>query len=174
MFETPTELAGLQTLLDASLPRSTQHLRNIVKPERSLTAEQLVTVLTSMRTLSVATVTAKGEPRISGLDGHFLHARWHFSTSEKAAKIGHLRKRPAVSVAHIVGDDLGVFCHGTVEFLERDHPDFEAFHTHLVNHYGSDPDTWQEDPIAYLRVQPSWMVGYAHDPAGITAKATTG
>jgi Pyridoxamine 5'-phosphate oxidase len=174
MFETPDELAELQALLDASLPRSTQHLRNIVTPNRTLTAEQLVTILTGMRTLAVATVTAKGEPRISGADGHFLHGRWNFSTSERAAKVTHLRKRPGVSASHILGDDLGVFCHGTVEFLDRDHPDFDALHDHLTAHYGSDPDSWQEDPIAYMRIQPSWMVGYAHDPAGITAKATTG
>lgn len=174
MFETYAELAELQDLLDRSLPRATQHLRNIVSPERSLNASQLATLLTSMRTLTVATVTAKGEPRISAADGHFLHARWHFSTSGKAAKVTHLRARPGVSAAHVVGDDLGVFCHGTIEFLERDHPDFKAFHDHMVAHYGSDPDTWQEDKIAYMRVQPSWMIGYAADPAALVAAVAGG
>src|SRR5690606_21529576 len=79
--ETEAELDELQTLLDTSLARSTAHLRSIVTPgERTLTARELVRVLTGMCVLSVATVTARGEPRISAVDGHFLHGRWVFST----------------------------------------------------------------------------------------------
>ena len=76
MYETTSELEDLQQLLDTSLPRSSEHLRSIVTPgERTLTAQQLTAVVTGMCTLAVATVTATGEPRISGLDGHFLHGR---------------------------------------------------------------------------------------------------
>ncbi|MGH7129693.1 MAG: pyridoxamine 5'-phosphate oxidase family protein, partial [Planctomycetaceae bacterium] len=72
MYETEAELAALQELMDASLRRSTEHLRSIVTPgEHTLTAPQLVRVLTGMCTLSAATVTARHEPRISGVDGHF-------------------------------------------------------------------------------------------------------
>ena len=43
MFETEAELAELQSLLDASLSRSTAHLQSIIKPgERTLSARQLV------------------------------------------------------------------------------------------------------------------------------------
>ena len=71
MLETPEELTELQALLDVSLSRSTAHLRSIVT-ERTMTAEQLTQVLTGMCTLALSTVTATGEPRISGVDGHFL------------------------------------------------------------------------------------------------------
>jgi hypothetical protein len=114
-----------------------------------------------MRTLAVSTVTASGEPRISGEDGHFLHARWVFTTSGTAVKARHLRARPAVSVAHIAGDDLGVFCHGRAEFIDPErHADFPGIEEHLVAHYGSSPRSWGPD-IVYLRVQPHWMVTYA-------------
>ena len=76
MRETKEELEALQTLLDGSLSRSTAHLRSIINEERTLTAEQLTRVLTGMCTLALSTVTAKGEPRISGADGHFLHGKW--------------------------------------------------------------------------------------------------
>ena len=99
-------------LLDASLAGATEHLRAIVTPARTLDAQELCDLLTGMRTLAVSTVTATGEPRVSGVDGHFLHGRWVFTTSGTAAKARHLRARPAVSAAHLVGDDLGVFCHG--------------------------------------------------------------
>ena len=124
MHETPDELTALDRLLTESLHRSTEHLRSIVtEGERTLDAAETCRCSTGMRTLSLATVTARGEPRISGVDGHFLHARWVFTTSGTSAKVRHLRSRPAVSVAHLVGDDLGVFCHGQVEELTEDHPE---------------------------------------------------
>ena len=86
MRETTAEIAELQELLDAAYGRSTEHLRSIVTDERNLTAEELIRALTGMCTLNLATVTAKGEPRISAVDGHFLHARWVFSTAHSAAK----------------------------------------------------------------------------------------
>src|SRR5947207_15115277 len=103
MLETPDEIASLQQLLDASRASATAHLRSIITDDRALTARDLVALLTGMRVLSVATVTARGEPRISALDGHFLHATWTFSTDGSSAKARHLRARPAVSVAHVDG-----------------------------------------------------------------------
>lgn len=171
MYETDRELADLDDLLTRSLHGASEHLRAIVtEGERTLDAAQTAAVLTGMRTLSVATVTRTGEPRISGEDGHFLHARWVFTTSEVAVKARHLRARPAVSVAHIVGDDLGIFCHGRAEFLAPEHPDFPAIEEHLVAHYGSSPSSWAED-IAYLRVQPHWMVSYAFAKDRLLAEA---
>ena len=162
MYETGAELSWLDGLLTTSLRGSSEHLRSIVtEGERTLDAAQTAQVLTGMRTLAVSTVTASGEPRVSGEDGHFLHARWVFTTAGTAVKARHLRARPAVSVAHLVGDDLGVFCHGRAEFLDPDsHPDFPGIEEHLVAHYGSSPRSWGPD-IVYLRVQPHWMVSYA-------------
>ena len=125
MYETEAELDELQALLDRSLSQSTAHLQSIVVAgERTLTARQLVRVVTGMSTLAISTVTATGEPRISGIDGHFLHGRWVFGTARSAAKAKHLEARPSVSVAHMRGEELGVFTHGTVETLNpADGPD---------------------------------------------------
>ena len=161
MHETPAELTELDALLTRSLRGSSTHLRSIVtEGERTLNAAETCRVLTGMRTLALASVTASGEPRISGVDGHFLHARWVFTTSATAVKVRHLRARPAVSAAHLVGDDLGVVCHGRVEELSPDHPDFAGVEEHLVAHYGSSPSSWG-DAIWYARIQPHWMVAYA-------------
>jgi hypothetical protein len=169
--ETEAELDELQTLLDTSLARSTAHLRSIVTPgERTLTARELVRVLTGMCVLSVATVTARGEPRISAVDGHFLHGRWVFSTTGAAAKARHLKARPAVSVAHLRGDDLGVFTHGVAEFISPEHPDWAEIEEHLTRHYGSSPTTWADD-VVYLRVVPHWMVAYAYQKQKVLAEA---
>ncbi|EYR62575.1 pyridoxamine 5'-phosphate oxidase [Actinotalea ferrariae CF5-4] len=165
MHETPAELAELQTLLDSSLSRSTGHLRSIVEG-RTITAEQLTAVLTGMCTLALATVTAGGEPRVSGADGHFLHGRWVFGTARTAAKARHLAARPAASVAHLRGEDLGVFAHGTVEELNplggetvADWPEVLAY---LQGHYGADAFDWEAD-VVYYRLRPHWMTVYAPD-----------
>lgn len=171
MRETPKELDDLQALLDASLSRSTAHLRSIFTA-RTLTAEQLTSVLTGMCTLALSTVTARGEPRISGVDGHFLHGRWHFGTARGAAKARHLAARPAASAAHLRGEDLGVFTHGTVEILNPengepvgDWPDVLAY---LKDFYGADAFDWDTEVVFY-RLRPHWMTAYAPDFGKLTA-----
>jgi len=166
MKETVAEVTEMQGLLAAAYARSTQHLRNIIKDQRRLDADELVRVLTGMCTLNLATVTARGEPRISAVDGHFLHARWVFTTSGSAAKARQLKQRPAASISYVDGERIGVFSHGNVEFLTADHPDFAEIEQHLTSHYGSSPSSWGDD-IVYCRLQPTWMVGYAFDKAAV-------
>ena len=167
MHETAKELAKLQALLDASLSRSTAHLRSIVT-ERTMTAGQLTQVLDGMCTLAVSTVTMKGEPRISGADGHFLHGKWHFGTARTAAKTRHLAARPAASVAHMRGEDLGVFTHGAVKLLNppggvpaADWPELLAY---FQDFYGDEAFDW-ENEVSYYRLEPHWMTVYAPDVA---------
>jgi general stress protein 26 len=157
VLETPAELARLQALLDASHARSTEHLRGIIDGDRTLTATQVAGLLTGMKVISVATVTAGGEPRISAMDGHFLHGTWTFSTSRTAAKARHLAARPAVSVAHVDGEELAVFAHGRAAELGGD--ELSAVDEHWAAHYGSSPLSWGD--VVMYRLEPSWMVGYA-------------
>jgi pyridoxine/pyridoxamine 5'-phosphate oxidase len=166
MKETAAEVTAMQQLLEATYERSTEHLRNIFTDPRRLSADELVRVLTGMRTVNVATVTARGEPRISAVDGHFLHARWVFTTSGSAAKARHLKARPAASISYVDGERIGVFSHGQVEFLTPEHVDFAEIEAHLVKHYGASPSTWGDD-IVYCRLQPTWMVAYASDKAAL-------
>ncbi|MFD3745480.1 pyridoxamine 5'-phosphate oxidase family protein [Nocardia sp. NPDC058633] len=166
MRETPADLARLQALLDASLTSATSHLRSIINRENTLTAEELVRTLTGMCTLSLSTVTAKCEPRISGADGHFLHGLWHFGTARDAAKARHLAVRPAASVAHLRGENLGVFTHGTVEILNpvggepcAEWPELLAY---FQDFYGADAFDWDNE-VVYYRLRPHWMTVYAPD-----------
>jgi general stress protein 26 len=169
MLETDDEVARLQDLLDRSRAGATGHLRGIIGDDRALSARDLVDLLTGMRVLSVATVTAAGEPRISALDGHFLHATWTFSTDGSAAKARHMRARPAVSVAYVDGERLAVFSHGRVEQMRDGDPDFAAIVQHWTAHYGASPLTWGDD-IRLYRFRPQWMIGYAADRAALRAE----
>ena len=69
MLETPEEMDRLQQLLDDSAGRAGAHLREIITDERRLSAVQLCHVLTGMRLLVVATVTADGRPLTGAVDG---------------------------------------------------------------------------------------------------------
>ena len=163
MHESAEELAALQALFDASLRRSGGHLRSIIhEGSRTPSAETVCRLLEGMKVLVIATVGADGRPRTSAVDGHFLHGRWVFTTSGDAVKCRDLRHNPAVSASYVDEERFALFTHGDAEFLDIDHPDFDAVESHLVAHYGASPSTWGPS-IAYLRIVPRWSVAYAFD-----------
>ena len=170
MYETDAELDALDVLLDRSVSGATAHLRSIIRPgERTLTARQLAEVLSGMCVLAVATVTANGEPRISAVDGHFLHGCWVFGTERSAAKARHLHARPAASAAHLRGETLGVFTHGTVEVLNPPagsaDPQWDDILDYLTSHYGESPLSWGD--VVMYRLRPRWMAAYASQPQAL-------
>jgi|HubBroStandDraft_5_1064220.scaffolds.fasta_scaffold09109_4 hypothetical protein len=162
MLETEPELDALQELLDRSRSGATEHLRGIIDDERALSARDIAGLMQKMKVLSLATVTARGEPRISAVDGHFLHGTWTWSTDGPSAKAQHLAARPAVSVAHIDNEELAVFAHGAAERLRPGDPLWDETLAHWTAHYGASPLAWGED-IRVYRLTPSWMVGFASD-----------
>jgi hypothetical protein len=173
VFETDDELDQMQSLLDASLSRATEHLRSIIKPgERTLTAAQLAAVCRGMCTLAISTVTAAGEPRVSAVDGHLLHGRWYFSTARGAAKARHLAARPAVSIAYLRGEEVGVFAHGSAEPMNPAggpaDPDWPALLQYMTDYYGSSPLSWGD--VVYYRLAADWMVAFAGNPPELMAK----
>jgi general stress protein 26 len=162
MLETPAELDALQRLLDSSRAGASGHLRGIINDRRALSASDIASLLTGMKVIAVATVTARAEPRISAVDGHFLHGTWTWSTSGSAAKARHLQARPAVSLAHVDNEDLAVFAHGQAERMSSSDPSWDETLAHWTAHYGGSPLDWGED-IRLYRLAASWMVGYAFD-----------
>lgn len=159
MNETPDEVAALQRLIDASHGAATAHLNEIIGGDRRMTAAHVIAATEGMKVLTLATVTAKGEPRVSAVDGHFLHGTWTFGTDGASAKARHIAARPSVSVAHVDGERLGLFAHGRAIRLEPGDGWFEPTIAHWAAHYGSDPTTWGED-IRMYRLEPTWFVGY--------------
>ena len=163
MKETEAELARLQRLLDASHAGASGHLRSIIDDERTLSAREITGLMTGMRVLAFATVTATGEPRVSALDGHLLHGVWTVSTSRGSPKGRQLLARPAASAARIEGEDLAVFTHGRAVELDGDERD--EVDAHWTAHYGSSPLSWGDTVL--LRLEPTWMVGFAANRAAL-------
>jgi pyridoxine/pyridoxamine 5'-phosphate oxidase len=157
MDETTEELRAVQHLLDESFDAASEHLKSIMTPERQLTAERLVAELPIPAVLNIATVTKSGEPRVSAVDGHFLHGHWYFTTAADSPKARQLRARPAISASFTPRDGFGVFCHGVVTHLAG--TESEMLRNHFAATYGSDPEDW--GTITYYRIDATWLVGFA-------------
>lgn len=157
VHETADELAAVQALLDRSFARASAHLTSIMTPERRLTAERLAAELPIPAVLNIATVTAHGEPRVSAVDGHFLHGRWYFTTARDSPKARQLTARPAISAAYTPRDGYGVFCHGRAVLLDGEQR--QLLREHFIATYDADPETW--GAIGYVRIDADWLVGFA-------------
>ena len=149
MFETEAELAELQAMFDAHLASANAHMQNIVTPDRRPTARQVARYLTGTKHVAFATVTSKGEPRVSPLDA--------------TTKVAHLRANPACSAVHVDGDRIAVVANGTVEWIPREHPDHDEIHRVWSETYESDPYSWG-DGVVFFRIQPKSMWAYAFHP----------
>jgi hypothetical protein len=139
MHETPEDLAELQGLLDRSFARAGSHLLSIFDGERRLNATQLGEILTGVRVLNLATVTAAGEPRVGPVDGHFHRGRFYFGSSPDSVRFRHIRARPAVSAAHTIGEQLAVIVHGKATVIDMASPDQAGARAQLLGTYGADP-----------------------------------
>lgn len=135
MLETSQELARLQTLLDTSAATGGAHLRSILTQERRLDAAQLSTLLTGMRLLTVATVTADGRPIASPVDGYFLHGSFWFSTSRRSIRARHLAQRPALSATHVPNERLAVCAHGQAMLFDFPSNETTELRQAMLDHY---------------------------------------
>jgi hypothetical protein len=135
MHETEQDIAALQDLLDRSYANAGTHLRSIITPERRVHADDLVTRLTGMCLLSLATVTADGRPLVGPVDGVFYKGAFHFGTAPDAVRWRHIRARPYVSATHLPGEEFAVTLHGTAVPVDIRAPEGAAFKQALLEVY---------------------------------------
>jgi hypothetical protein len=158
--ETAAELRKLQALIDRSFANAGPHLLAIMTPQRRLTAGQVVQYLQGIKHVSLGTVTARGEPRVAPLDAYFVHGRFVMSTGGRSMRLRHMRARPAVSLSHVVGDDVAVVVNGRAVVIERDDPEAADLDRVATGLYGSSPFSWGEG-VVFIRVEPDAMFAFA-------------
>jgi uncharacterized pyridoxamine 5'-phosphate oxidase family protein len=168
MFESDDEVRELQALLDRTLARANPHMLSIVKPERRLTARQVVRYLEGTKHVAFATVNEKGEPRVAPLDGVFIHGRFTVSTGGKAARLAHLRANPSCSAAHMDGDTVGIVAHGQATIIGQGDAGVGEIEPIWREIYGSSPFEWGEG-VVFMRIEPSSMWAYAFHPENFPA-----
>ena len=165
MHETIDELADLDALITSSFTGAGEHLASIINDERRLSASDLARYLTGIRHLIVATTTSQGEPRCSAVDGLFIHARLWFSTARTSFKVRHLEQRPAISAAHIIGDDVGIFVHGRARMVPGASAEAEALQPFWREVCGATPEDWVDRPTdaRYIEIVPTAIFTYGFD-----------
>ena len=164
MHETEDDIRQLQELIDASFAAAGSHLLEIFRPpEHTLSARQLVTCFQGKRSIALATVTAGGEPRVAPVDAILLRGKFHFGTSARAARIRHLRKRPAVSLTYFEGDELAIIVHGKAVLIEYGHSDFRPVDDEFLAIYGGTP-SMEEEGAVFARVEPNRVFTFAREP----------
>src|SRR5919204_2601749 len=156
MRETPADLAALQALLDRSYAAAGPHLLRIITPERRLPAEQVAELLTGMRLLALATVTADGRPIVGPVDGIFLRGSFHFGSSPDSVRFRHIRARPQVSATHLPGEELAVTVHGRAEPIDVKANEYAGFRRALleiyVPRYGAGWEQFLDSGPVYVRI----------------------
>jgi hypothetical protein len=150
--ETPDDVNAVQQLLDRTYERAGEHLRSIFQPELRIHARELTELLEGMTLLSLATVTATGEPRVAPVDGIFYRGRFWFGSSPSSLRFAHIRVRPAVSANHTRGEELAVIVHGHASMVDGRDPSYAGFADVCRRIYGSQWDDWGDD-AAYARIE---------------------
>jgi uncharacterized pyridoxamine 5'-phosphate oxidase family protein len=163
MFESEGDVRELQALIDRTFAHANPHLASIVKPERRLTAKQVIGYLQGTKHVAFATVNKQGEPRVAPLDGVFIRGRFTVGTGGRAARLQHLRANPACSAAHMDGDTIGIVVHGHATIFGRDDEGVEEIEPVWRDIYGSSPFEWGEG-VVLMRIEPSSMWTYASHP----------
>jgi hypothetical protein len=163
--EAAADLERLQAVLDSSIEGAGPFLRSSFEmPEHSLTAEQLVRHLQGALTVALATVTARGEPRVAPINALFVRGAFCVPSVAQAARARHLAARPAASLTYYEGNELAVIAHGHVVFLRDGDPAFGEVDALQVAAGKESPRDWSGDAV-YLRLDAQRLFTYARDPA---------
>ena len=168
MHETPEDLVALQDLLDRSDRSAGRHLRQVITPERRLSAAELVERLSGMRLLALATVTADGRPLVGPVDGFLYRGAFHFGSSPASVRMAHIRRRPAVSATHLPGEELAVTVHGRATLIDMSSPGQAGFRATVlaeyVPRYGPEwEDVLDSGQATYARIDADRMFTFHMD-----------
>jgi hypothetical protein len=163
VHETPEDIKELQKLIDDSYANAGAHLLAIHTPKRRVKAKALAPYLTGVRVLSLATVTARGEPLVGPVDGLFYRARFWFGSSPESVRFRHIRARPSVSASYTEGEQLAVIVHGTAREVDLAAPENEGFRSYLRDVYGKGWDSWGSGS-PYAVIEPRRMFTYGAVP----------
>jgi uncharacterized pyridoxamine 5'-phosphate oxidase family protein len=160
MYETAEDLQRLDELLDASYARAGSHLRAIWGPETRLAASELSEALAGIQVLDLATVTPRGEPRVSPVDGLFFRGEFWFGSAESSSRFRNIRGNPAVSAAVTRGlETFLVIVHGRAIETDPRGPDARGFADYPRELYAFDWDA-AHPHAPYARIDATTMLAF--------------
>jgi hypothetical protein len=163
MHETPEDLVALRAVLEDSYASAGPHLLSIHTDNWRLSAEQIVERLTGMCIISFSTVNSKGEPIAGPLDGMFYRGRFWCGSARSSIRAQHIRRNPAVSLTHTVGEELAVTVHGRALDVDRTSERALGYRDYLISIYGKGMTDahWNGDEVTYWEIEPRKMFALA-------------
>jgi hypothetical protein len=163
VYETADDLEKLDAQLAASIERAGPFLRDSFQmPEHSLNARQLTQAVAGVVQVALATVTAKGEPRVAPIGAFLNRGDFYIPTTMQAARVRHLRRRPAISLTLYDGIDFAVIVHGQAVILGEGTPEFEVLIEMQRSGQGETVRDWGEG--AFIRIDAETIYTYARYP----------
>ncbi len=166
MRESEQDLERLQALIDRSIDKASPFLRRSFQmPAHSLSASQLCARLEGSLTVALATVTARGEPRVAPIDAFFLRGAFYVPTVAESVRARHLAARPGASLTYYEGKELAVIAHGTAEIVRQPDQEFEELETTQLACGHVSVLSWGGDGV-YLRLVASALFTFVREPGG--------
>ena len=161
MHETEQDVAELRALLESSYASAGQHLLSIHTANWRMSAEEIAEKLQGMVVLNLATVSSKGEPIVGPVDGQFYRGRFYCGSARNSLRARHIKARPAVSAAHVRGEELAVIVHGTAHEVDPTSERGRGYREVLVEIYGQEMGDWQGGEVVYWEIEPRKMFALA-------------
>lgn len=168
MHETAEDLARVQRLLDESYQAAGTHLREVITPERMITAKELSEKLPGMRLLVLSTVTKDCRPIGGPVDGIFYRGDFYFGSSPVSTRFLHIKRGSHVTATHLPGEELSVTVHGSATPIDIKSPQNSQFRQTLLDtyipRYGEDWEKFLDSGPLYARIDARRMFVFFMPP----------
>lgn len=135
MRETAEDLTKVQRIIDESYQAAGAHLREVITPERTITAARLAEILVGMRLLVLSTVTKDCRLIAGAVDGIFFRGDFYFGSSPISTRFSHIKRGSSVSATHLPGEELSVTVHGSATLIDIKSRDYRHFRQTLLDTY---------------------------------------
>jgi hypothetical protein len=171
MSDTSDSPDALDRLLQASIDSAGAYLRESFEmPEHSLNAGQVSALFDRARTVALATVTSRGDPRVAPVEAFLHRASFCMPTVAGAARSRHLARNPASSLT-CFEKDWAVLAHGKSTIVREGDAEFAELERRAEEAGLSSVLEWGEG--VYLRLEPDRLFTWTRHlpgPPAMTAR----
>lgn len=165
MRETAEDIEAFARLATESIEKAGSFVRSSLQmPGHSLSAGQVLRYWDRIHTAAVATVTAKGEPRVAPTGVALFRGHFVVPTVAGAARTKAINIRPAISISHFDEGDLAIIAHGHARTIGQSDPLFRelaALQRELSE--GRDVSNWEGTGV-YLWMTTQTLYTFARQP----------
>jgi Pyridoxamine 5'-phosphate oxidase len=162
VFETRTELAELQLLLDESFDRSEGIRYSGFNESHRFSAKQLGG-FQGVRLVAVASVNSKGEPRAAPRPATLLHGKFYLATNSKSTMVKRLSLHPSLGFTYFENHIL-IMGHGTPTPFRKGTPEFKKIAPEWLKAFDGGKDALEGVDL-FLRIDAKHLIAFATDPS---------